>query len=195
MVPRRRSLSEGTLLPSGATYHPSFLSEEEHDALVAVVDGRLGKRRYERDHWDGVIDNYREGEIPERFLCPTARAAVDRVRETLATRHGATRFLPPHAIDLADSESAISPHVDSVKFSGGLVAGVSLLSAATMSLCKADAATGEELPEGPRYSLRLEPRSLYVLAGDARYSHAHSVVALDGRRVSVIFRDAKDDGD
>ncbi|CAN0326924.1 unnamed protein product, partial [Phaeothamnion confervicola] len=42
-------------------------------------------------------------------------------------------WLPCHAIDLAP-EGFIKPHVDSVKFSGRVVAGLSLVSAAVMRL-------------------------------------------------------------
>ena len=190
---RRLSAATGQLLPPGASYHEEFLTERQHDALVAVIEKRLGRRRYEKDHWDSVIVNYREGEVPERFFGGAAREALEETRRFLADAHGVAAFLTPHAIDLADAGSAISAHVDSVKFSGGVVAGLSLLSPATMELAEADDATGEPRPGGARYDLRLAPRSLYVLAGDARFAHAHAVGDLAGRRLSLIFRDAKDE--
>lgn len=177
-------------LPEGAVVVDDFLTEDEHDALVDAIEGRLRRRRYERDHWDAVINNYREAEVADRFLGGAARRAVDRARALVADAHGVASFLPPHAIDLA-ADGAISPHVDSVKFSGGVVAGLSLVSAATLRLGRADAATGAEAPGGPAFERRLEPRSLYVLSGAARFDYAHSVADLAGRRLSLIIRDAK----
>ena len=73
----------------------------------------------------------------------------------------------------------------------GVVAGLSLLSPATLALGAADPATGEEIAGGARYEARLAPRSLYVLAGEARYAYAHAIGGLDGRRLSLILRDAR----
>ena len=190
VVTRRLAPTSSAALPPGASVFPDFLSVAEHDELVEVVEKRLKRRRYERDHWDSVIVNYRESEVADRFLGGGAWLAVSRARALLAEEHGCAAFLPAHAIDLA-ADGAITPHVDSVKFSGGVVAGLSLLSPATLALGAADPATGEEITGGARYEARLAPRSLYVLAGEARYAYAHAIGGLDGRRLSLILRDAR----
>ena len=104
-------------------------------------------------------------------------------------------WLPTHAIELEPS-GEIRPHVDSVKFSGGFVAGVSLLSAAIMTLERADAGAARR---GHGGRLLLPPRSLYV-SGAARFEFTHRIgggafggaPVERGRRLSLIFRDAKD---
>ena len=73
------------------------------------------------------------------------------------------------------------------------MAGLSLLSAATLVLARADPATGEPLDGAERTKVRVEPGSLYVLSGPARYDYAHAVEDLAGRRLSVMLRDAKSD--
>ena len=100
-------------------------------------------------------------------------------------------WLPVHAIEL-EADGEIRPHVDSVKFSGGFVAGLSLLSSAVMTLEHSD--TRSQIAR-----MLLPPRSLYVLEGAARYDFTHRIgggifcgsPVERGRRISLIIRDAK----
>jgi len=89
--------------------------------------------------------------------------------------------------------------VDSVRFSGNVVAGLSLLSPSIMRL-KRD--NESEQPESSKYvDLYLPPRSLYVLQGTSRYQYTHELlesgsrfgglIVERGHRLSVIVRDAK----
>eukprot|EP00632_Arachnochrysis_sp_CCMP2950_P007633 CAMPEP_0185704072 /NCGR_PEP_ID=MMETSP1164-20130828/16207_1 /TAXON_ID=1104430 /ORGANISM="Chrysoreinhardia sp, Strain CCMP2950" /LENGTH=265 /DNA_ID=CAMNT_0028371409 /DNA_START=275 /DNA_END=1068 /DNA_ORIENTATION=- len=185
--------------PDGLGIFPEFVTPAEHDALVAVADARLRRRRYEPDHWDAVIRKYREAELADwADADATAAAALRRARDAVerAVRRPDNddapplRFLPPHVIDLRE-DGRIDPHIDSVKFSGGLVAGLSLLASATMRLDAARPETGDLVEDGHRYELHLAPRSLYVLSGPARFAYAHSVFDISGRRISIILRDAK----
>lgn len=111
--------------------------------------------------------------------CETRHDQFDAI-EPLGSREGDLRpnqqpitWLPVHVLDLA-ADGYITPHVDSVKFSGDLVCGVGLLSSAVMTLA----------PESPpevasafdaKARLYLPRRSLYVLSGNARYHFTHSV--------------------
>mmetsp|Transcript_17757 Transcript_17757/g.23149 ORF Transcript_17757/g.23149 Transcript_17757/m.23149 type:complete len:126 (+) Transcript_17757:355-732(+) len=119
-----------------------------------------------------------------------AHSALLRVRTTISQNFGPiSRWLPPHVIDLREDDGCIRPHIDSVKFSGGIVAGLSLLSRCTMTLARADEKSGEVKPNADSHRLQLEPNSLYVLSGLARFSYAHSISETQGRRLSIIFRD------
>jgi alkylated DNA repair protein alkB family protein 7 len=125
----------------------------------------------------------------------------------------AIAWLPVHVLDLA-ADGYITPHVDSVKFSGDLVCGVSLLSGAVMTLAPEAPPDLAAAPDA-RARLYLPRRSLYVLSGHARYRFTHSVDGGEARRdrapepedahvrevfgegyvrerrISLIFRDAK----
>ena len=83
--------------------------------------------------------------------------------------------------------------MDSVKFSGGVVAGLSLVSAAVMRLVRQDAQGAVSEADEDHVDLLLAPGSLYVLQGPARFEYAHAIVedAGRGRRLSVIFRDER----
>ena len=165
-------------------------------------------RRYEKGHWDAVITNYKEVELADAiFDDPEIHRIFQRVREHLEEHQlrefygeEPIRWLPCHAIDLK-KEGELNAHVDSIKFSGDLVAGISFLSPSIMRLVPDDA------PEEGWVDLYLPPLSLYALTGVGRYRYSHQLmptnstfVTPDGKeiiverddRLSVIFRDTKD---
>jgi len=202
------------LLTSPVVIIPDVITPNQEESLVSELEHVLKRRRYSRDHWDAVIVGYKEVERPF-WSDPENSSTVGVIREQIveAVRDLAfddvptdvKEWLPVHVVDLA-SDGFITPHVDSIKFSGGLVCGVSLLSSAVMTL----------RPENQQYAdnddasvrMFLPRRSLYVLSGAARYDFTHSIEARasesielprpedgdgeeKGRRISLIFRDAK----
>lgn len=97
------------------------------------------------------------------------------------------------------------PHVDSIKFSGDLVAGLSLGTERTMVMTK-DRNDGAPLTENrvteydslpERYEFPLKRRSLYIMTGLWRYNYSHEITraiepaASTSRRISIIFRNEK----
>ena len=140
----------------------------------------LQRRPYEGGHFDGVIKGYREVQKPLRAFSPASRAVLDRL--IAATFPADAPLLPVHILDL-QPDGAISKHVDHVEYSGGTIAGLSLVSSAVMTLHHegTDAALDLTLP----------PRSLYALSGAARYEWGHSLVPA-GRRIAMLFRDRAD---
>lgn len=94
----------------------------------------------------------------------------------------------------------IGPHVDSIKFSGDLIAVLSLQSTRILRLSPAPETF--ELPNQYTKTLefRLSPRSLYLLTGPLRYNYNHEVLGNElpprllppvenTRRLSLMFRD------
>ena len=126
--------------------------------------------------------------------------------------HFSGTWLPSHAIDL-HQDGELNSHVDSVRFSGNLVAGLSLQSDAIMRLkrsCdslssneKGDTnETSKTIGSSEYVDMLLPRRSLYVLSGISRYGFSHELLPCGshfqntvpiqrGRRISIIFRDAK----
>jgi alkylated DNA repair protein alkB family protein 7 len=169
----------------GISVHLDFVTEAEHDALAAELEPHLRSRRFEGGHWDGVISQYREVQRSIRTLSPLARGVCARVAEAFPPGSGAPlSFL--HALDLAGEADggAIAPHVDSVKFSGNVVAGLCLLSPALMRLYH------EHSPA--TVDLLLPRRCLYVMSGEARYHWAHAVVGAGPAAVMSRRRDPND---
>jgi len=242
---------------SSAVVYPEAVSERETDALVQDIQLRMKRRRYEKGHWDAVITHHKEIEMPlpsevsigggggggTHPLSDVSVAAINRIRHQLEEKYfgpGGARnqerrtkdrvpiqWIPCHGIDLK-KEGQLTAHVDSVRYSGLIVAGLSLLSSSIMRLRPAaeynnndDGTAGKQHLYEPKASeaqddrhvdLYLPPRSLYVLSGVSRYEYTHELLP-DGsafemlssaggaadtiavprdRRISVIFRDAKE---
>jgi alkylated DNA repair protein alkB family protein 7 len=235
--------------------YPGFIAEAEGESLVVEAGRRLSRRRFEHGHWDSVITGYREVELPDDQYprqgfdvedraahVPSYLKAIQRTRKHLENHHfdghggcadgtvsNNIGWLPCHAIDLS-ANGELKPHVDSVKFSGKIVAGISLISDAIMRLRPSakewvseekDTEHSVGCGDSDGYvDLFLPKLSLYVLTGMSRYSFTHellpssatfelrhedrdadvvdtngceniSIDVLRGRRLSIIFRDAK----
>lgn len=224
-----------------AVVYPNMITDQEASAISDEILGhRMRRRRYEKGHWDSVITGYREIELldlhqimngtehseklPHQDSLQLATIAVTlaRLRRHLEEHHETTNhWLPCHAIDLAKN-GELHAHVDSVRFSGHIVAGLSLLSPAIMRLKPSEDGKNHERDESDNKNdngndsensksqqddgfvdLYLPPNSLYVLSGVGRYQTSHEllpdgskfgdVVVNREQRLSIIFRDAKED--
>uniref|UniRef100_A0A3B4G3G2 AlkB homolog 7 n=1 Tax=Pundamilia nyererei TaxID=303518 RepID=A0A3B4G3G2_9CICH len=139
-------------LRSQVEVRTDFITEAEEAAFLRELDPGLKKKRYEFDHWDDAIHGYRE---TERLRWGAAcEEILNRVRST-AFPECSQLLGPVHVIDL-DKTGYIKPHIDSVKFCGSTIAGLSLLSDSIMRLVKED--TPSEWLD-----LLLSRRSLYIL--------------------------------
>lgn len=190
---------------------PDFLSPSDasslYEHLKTTINTRRRGKRWESGHFDGVIFNYKELELSSPSQTPShhplLQATTSRVHALLRAHLSSptTSFLPTHCIVLRASTGHIAPHVDSVKFSGSLVCGISLGSERVMRLRPADPATGEPIDfgdeEGGYIDMKLSVGSLYIISNEARYRWTHEILngdesdGGDADRISLIFRDAK----
>lgn len=175
-------------LGSQVEVRPGFITEEEEAALLKELEPGLKRKRYEFDHWDNAIHGYRE---TERVTWgPACAEVLNRVR-SVAFPPDSPLLGPVHVLDL-DKKGYIKPHIDSVKFCGSTIAGLSLLSDSVMRLAK------EDCPE-EWLELMLPQYSLYIMRDEARYQFTHEILKDEesvfrgervprGRRISVICR-------
>jgi len=252
-----------TYCPTSTAVYENAVTQEEAASLVHDIESRMKRRRYEKGHWDAVITQYKEVELPlpsesssSAALAPLSDPsirAIERLRRQLELQHfgsngaaadqdGRTKdkvsWISCHGIDLK-KEGQLTAHVDSVRYSGLIVAGLSLLSSSIMRLRpaaemhdnsgrKSSAGDGQnsegdnkslyepkptEATDDGHVDLYLPPLSLYVLSGVSRYQYTHellpcgsefvledgsngdekrSISVVRDRRISVIFRDAKE---
>jgi alkylated DNA repair dioxygenase AlkB len=176
--------------PSGLTYLAEFLAAEEDRALLAFVEtlafrevrmrGYPAKRTTVHFGFDYAIGERQvqpTDPIPSELLWLRDRCAAaaglepERFAELLVTRY--------------PEGAGIGWHRDAPQF-GSVVAGISLGSPCTMKFRKK---VGEKWA---RYDLLLEPGSLYVLAGTARWQWQHGITETPGVRYSMTFRTMKD---
>ena len=171
--------------PQGLVYRPELLEPaEERDLLDVlaelrfdpiVLHGQAAKRtaRHYGLDYDYEARTPMPGEPPPPWLLP--------VRERAA---GLAGVEPGELVEILVQRyppaSTIGWHRDAPAF--GVVAGVSLGGAATLRFQrgKGDARRVWEVP--------LEPRSGYVLAGEARRSWQHAIPPTPELRYSITFR-------
>lgn len=172
-------------LPDGFLYQPDFITPGEEQRLLEGISqlqfgdvrmhGVTARRRVVQLGWKYSFDSRALAEarpIPPflEFLQQRAALAAGvepaRFSEVLVTeyRPGAT----------------IGWHRDAPPF--GIVAGASLASSCRFRL-RRQVGDGWE-----RTELIAEPRSLYVLAGEARSEWQHSIPAVEQLRYSITFR-------
>ena len=179
-------------LPVGATYVPEFFSGEEAAQIVAALDAgpwdTTLKRRvqhfgYRYDYRARAVtgDAYL-GPLPDWLSGVCGRLVGEGYFENLPDQVIANEYLPGQGI---------SAHVDCVPCFADRIASLSLLSACEMVF--------RHVAGGERRSLMLEPGSLLVIEGAARYDWTHEIPARSadsvdgtkrprGRRVSLTFR-------
>ena len=172
-------------LPEGFLYRDGFLTEAEEAELVRIFrgiefaaydyHGYLAKRRIARYGVNYELNTRQPDEtappIPEFLLGIRARAA--EVAEVPAD----------HLVHAMVSEYSVGTpigwHRDAPQF--GAIVGISLASSCRMRL-KPYHGPGKVL------SLMIEPRSIYVIKGEARSKWQHSIPAVSELRYSVTFR-------
>ncbi|XP_070157680.1 alpha-ketoglutarate-dependent dioxygenase alkB homolog 7, mitochondrial [Polyergus mexicanus] len=172
---------------------PHFISEKEEDILIQEVDPYMKRLRYEYSHWDNAIHGYRETEWKK--WSKDSSQILDRVRKE-AFPLEMTQLSLVHILDLA-SEGWIKPHIDSVRFCGDIIAGLSLLTDSVMKL------TMEGHEKECIECFLLPRRSLYIMSGVARYKYNHEILKSEesyfegrhvpkSRRISIICRSEAD---
>ncbi len=176
-------------MPAGFRYAPDLIDADEESQLVAAFadlpfkefefHGFLGKRRvvpfgFRTDYTGGGLQT--AAPIPPFLLPLRERAAVFAGLAPDDLVHALITEYRPGA--------AIGWHRDRPYY--GDVIGISLLSPCTFRLRKKRGA--ESRGNWDRASLRLDPRSVYLMRGPSRDDWEHSIPAVDELRYSVTFR-------
>ena len=172
-------------MPAGFRYQSGLIDAAEEAVLAAEIarlslkpfefHGFLGNRRTVSFglQYDFGREAVQAAAPPPAFLQPLRAKAADfaGVPEAALAHVLVTEYAPG---------AGIGWHRDKPQF--GVVIGVSLLPPCTFRLRRRD---GERWR---RASLTLEPRSAYVLDGEARRDWQHSIPPMAALRYSVTFR-------
>jgi len=169
--------------------HEDFISESEEKSLLMELEPYLKRLRYEFSHWDDAIHGFRETEKSNWNV--ENKAILQRVCNLAFNPQQTKPLKHVHVLDIS-KEGYIKPHVDSIRFCGDTIAGLSLLSSSVMRLiCEND--------KEKFVDVFLKQRSLYIMKGEARFKYTHEILAdslsfFNGvyvprdRRISVICR-------
>ena len=178
------AIKVGTI-PAGLVYQHDFLIASEEANLLQFVRaltprefafrGYKANRRVIDFGWHYSFDNFRltpAAPIPAELLEIRSRAAVlagvaaEEFEEALVTEYRAG--------------AGIGWHRDAPPF--GIVAGISLGTACKMRFQRGKGEMRETA------SLELEPRSIYLLTGEARTKWEHTISPMKTERYSITFR-------
>ncbi|HEV7659842.1 MAG TPA: alpha-ketoglutarate-dependent dioxygenase AlkB [Allosphingosinicella sp.] len=175
-------------LPEGLACRPDFLSAAEEVALAGRIaalpfkpfefQGFLGKRETVSFGWSYRFDGSGLAQaepIPEWLLPVRARAA-------------AFAGLAPDALEQAlliryCEGAGLGWHRDRPVFDA--VIGLSLLAPAPLRFRR------KQGPKWERFTLSVEPRSIYALGGPARTEWEHSIPPVAALRYAITFRSMK----
>jgi alkylated DNA repair dioxygenase AlkB len=175
-------------LPSGLEYRPDFIDKHEEQTLLSICDALEFKQaQYKEFTARRRVVNYGAGYDFSANEVTAAPAIPDFLGSLRARIAQWLRVGPEEFVQALISEyqpgTPLGWHRDVPDYE--LVAGVSLASAARMRFRPYP--PRENKREGV-FTLELEPRSAYVLAGDARWQWQHSVPPTPALRYSVTFR-------
>ena len=184
-------IDAGPIVP-GLRYIAAYLTLAEQAALAAVIDEQSWltdlKRRVQ--HY-GYRYNYTGRTVDTSMFLGPLPAWASRLAHQLH-HDGYTRELPDQVIvNEYEPGQGISSHIDCVPCFGDTILSISLLSSCMMLFTHSRSQT--------QSSLFLEPGSLLVMQGEARYAWRHSIPARKsdmynaqktarGRRLSLTFR-------
>jgi len=178
---------------AGLHYVADFIPPSEEASLVAIIDRQPWltglKRRVQHYGWKydytarRVHESMRLGTLPDWLATYCRKLHEGGYFSTLPDQVIVNEYLPGQGI---------TPHVDCVPCFGDTIASISLGSACIMEFSKGM----EKIP------VWLEPRSLVILTGDARYGWKHAIPQRKtdmhsggrhtrNRRLSLTFRTVK----
>lgn len=174
---------------------PDFITCEEETKLFEEIEPYMKRLRYEFDHWDDAIHGFRETERKNWY--PHNRKVIERVRST-AFDSEIMQYV--HVLDLA-KDGVIKPHVDSSRYCGTTISGISMLSDAVMRLVRTDEkkfqqGNGNVSSTVSDDAYRDQP---YLMRHSARYNFTHEILSNENsvfrgspivkdRRISIICR-------
>jgi len=176
-----------TPLPPGLEYRTNFISPLEEAALLQEIGNiRLEEAKYKQFTARRRIVSYGATyDFSSNELLPAGPipAFLHALRERIAAWAGMPASGFSHAL-IAEYQTGtpLGWHRDVPDFE--IVAGISLGGAGRMRLRRYPHVKGSR----ETLALELEPRSAYLLRGEARWGWQHSIPATKNLRYSITFR-------
>lgn len=173
----------------GLQYIPNYVSEQEEAQLLRLVDsGQWFHAIRRRIQFYGPVYYYTKHFLPEvqpernyevsplstvQFLLD--RFERDGIFEMSSSSHAPNQCLVNEYV----SNQNIADHVDHAQVFGDTIVGLSLLEPTVMTFSPIapvqQQGQQEQLNQASKFSILLEPRSLYVFKREARYEWKHGI--------------------
>lgn len=178
---------------SGLTYIPSYITVDEQNELIGTIDQQewsiKSKRRVQ--HY-GYRYEYKDGLLASSSYLGDLPDWVNKIAQRLSA-DGLTKKAPDQVIvNEYEPGQGITSHVDCVPCFGNTIISLSLGSSCAMDFTSSQATE--------KISILLNPQSLVIMQGAARYEWQHGIPArkkdkykgielLRERRISMTFRE------
>jgi len=179
-------LFNDTINIPGLAYVPNYISSEYKEELLKLIDTQEWNLDLKRrtQHY-GYKYDYTAKSLDSSYYLGAMPYWIDDLCSQL---HGDGTFVEkPDQVIINEymPGQGIAPHIDCVPCFTGTICSLSLASGCVMDLTNGDI----------KKSIPLEPNSLLVLQGEARYKWKHGIAPrkIDngvrrGRRISLTFR-------
>jgi alkylated DNA repair dioxygenase AlkB len=186
-------MSEAQYLIPGLKYVAQYISQEEHNGLTEAIDKQPWindlKRRvqhygYRYDYKRrSVSSDMKLGALPSWAQDFAKKFQVDELADFSPNQVIVNEYYPGQGI---------SKHIDCIPCFGAIIVSLSLSSSCVMEFIN--------IKSKEKRAIFLQPRSLLVMSGDARYRWQHLIPARKkdlyngeeksrSRRISITFRE------
>ena len=176
----------------GLAYVPDYITVEQEEELLAAIDTQVWSSELKRrvQHY-GYKYDYKARTVDQNQYLGNLPGWLNPVAQRLHTEGYFQRDPDQVIVNEYEVGQGISAHTDVVSAFGSTITSLSLGSGCVMQFSNPD--TSE------KHDIYLDPRSLVIMSGDARYKWKHAIPArksdvVDGvkcersRRVSLTYR-------
>jgi len=154
----------------GLLYVPDFITQPEHDILLDTINSYTWitdlKRRVQHYGWRY---NYKSRNIDYSMFLGPLPNWVQALAQRLYDKHYLPSIPDQVIVNEYQSGQGIANHVDCEPCFGNYISSLSLGSPCVMELIS--------LADKKKVELFLEPRSLVIISGEARYKWTHGIPA------------------
>lgn len=178
---------------NGLIYQNDFLSVEEEKVIISEIDNVVWDTNLKRrvQHY-GYMYDYKKKNIDQDLKIGKLPDWLLLLESKVQTTFNLENSFDQVIINEYEPGQGISNHIDCVPCFEDVIISISLLSSCVMQFSK-----GTE-----KHELLLQPKSILLLSGEARYHWKHGIKAIKNdkfqntvipreRRISITFRKIK----
>ena len=193
--------SNAPFLPPGIIYIPNFITMDEEQNIVRNLDNSKWSEQLQRrvQHFGIVFDYHNKtvGDVAKDPFPSWTCDLVDRIEHYVEETHACRIKLDQLTCNEYKPGIGISSHCDTHTPFGDFIPVVSLLEPIAFDMSPDPTLNGYPA----RVSLWIEPRSLFIMSGEARYGWKHAIAKrlsdtdpqghriARTRRISLTFRE------
>lgn len=178
---------------NGLLYQDDFLSAEEEKLIISEIDNTVWDTNLKRrvQHY-GYMYDYKKKNIDQDLKIDRLPDWLLALESKIGTIFNLENSFDQVIINEYEPGQGISNHIDCVPCFEDVIISISLLSSCIMQFSK----------DAEKYEILLQPRSILLLSGEARYHWKHGIKAVKNdkfqnitilrkRRISITFRKIK----